>query len=1144
MTPWGETPLPRRRGDDHGDRPWPTFDPTRYDRDIQRWQRHWARIPLPRAQWYDEPSDLLDRQCAIAHVQTIKAIGNAASATLTTATFTSTSGNLLVACCQWSGAATFTSIGDSKSNTWTQVGTEGSNGVKCRMYYAKNITGGASHTVNFVQTNSPTAFPLLFVTEFSGLDTAAPFDVQAQNTGSSTAPNSGTTATRSRASSVLFAQVANNSSGTITYTAGSGYTIPTNGSEGNGASNATGAVEYQIVSAVGTDAGAFTISPTNNWICQIAVFMAPSASAPTWGFDGTPSQDAAIAAVLTRSRAQRTDATKADSVGPLRVADVTLSVPALSGWVQPARRPFAPPRLTQHALASPLLPTQTPNVEDWGSAEPDVMRPPLRALGGGAVDPQRIADVTTAVPSLPGWWAPPPTTRAAERRTPDPAVAPGPVQTTVAAATPSVASWQATIPIPEGMGVVQYQMLGQTAWPAIPDLIGVESGWVPRAVPLLRVTLQVAPVAPVTAAAAPTLPWEQASEPVRPPARPAWGTGRVEPSRLADVTATAPALSWRGSYADRVDPPARVQPLPGVWSVYTPPTLAAPTTGYVIAPDVPTPRIPYVYVLRSTFGMAGFDLSTTARPAFGGQQLTGWKLVQYTSLVGNLTPDAVPTQFWGTGDLAFRAVWRRPGAATMPEFPIPTQVPALSWQGWFPAKLDRARGVGSATPEGRISPLPIPPVPAPALPHLASSQPVVAKPQAVGVRPAVVLPVLPVNLIPPPRGVGADYPDWIAARWRWLYEPMAAPLKPDTDPFAPEFGRVLFPPPAVPGLRPLRSIPAGAVAPLRVQDVTTAVTALAWQGRYPDQIARRELARLGLHPLVTTAAFPGLDPTRQGWRPIFPDAIARRELVVAARPSVVLQTPSPYPIPGVTSWRPTYPDRLDAAARAIANGGWAFEPFARPNPASPDLAWQGWQPPFALPPARALDRGGASWSPRTLPFVPDHVGGLISAPSWLARAVVLPSLQPRGVDRFEAPIPDLRRDWGTSYPDRVPGWGIRPLPAGSNTAPEGNRAVSPVDWFTVDPVAPPRRLTDVKPGSVGPNPQVIIAPAVSLLWLPQAPMPRAARPISTGPTGLLTLPPDIIATAVPVVHLRPVRVTRPRFASMRLWRRRVHGGHV
>lgn len=219
---------------------------------------------------------------AIAHSQTVKVVGDVNATAVTTAAITTTTGNLTVVVCIWFGAGvTFTSMADSKGNTWTQIGSQQttSGNAKMRMYYAKNITGGASHTFTLT-VSANNSYPLLFVSEFSGIDTTSPFDVQAATTGSSTTPSSGVTATRAQADELLVGGLVDESSGVVTITAGTNFTIPTNGKEENGAANSTGAIEYQIVSSTGTDAGTFTISVSEPWGAQVATFKAPTTSVP------------------------------------------------------------------------------------------------------------------------------------------------------------------------------------------------------------------------------------------------------------------------------------------------------------------------------------------------------------------------------------------------------------------------------------------------------------------------------------------------------------------------------------------------------------------------------------------------------------------------------------------------------------------------------------------------------------------------------------------------------------------------------------------------------------------------------------------------------------------------------------------------
>src|SRR5580765_7201 len=85
----------------------------------------------------------------------------ASAATLTTAAFTSTPGNLLVAIFQvWTGSFGATPITDNKGNTWVPAvpifGGSGGSGL-LGIYYAANCLGGAGHTV----TVTPVASGLL-----------------------------------------------------------------------------------------------------------------------------------------------------------------------------------------------------------------------------------------------------------------------------------------------------------------------------------------------------------------------------------------------------------------------------------------------------------------------------------------------------------------------------------------------------------------------------------------------------------------------------------------------------------------------------------------------------------------------------------------------------------------------------------------------------------------------------------------------------------------------------------------------------------------------------------------------------------------------------------------------------------------------
>lgn len=116
-----------------------------------------------------------------------------ATSSVTTGTFTSTTGNFLVAGGVQDGTSTegATPWSDGGTNTWT--GNKSPNNTDsgtqfANIGYAKNITGKASQSVTY--TLGASTFPADALIEFSGVDTSAPEDVapswnkQLVNTGS------------------------------------------------------------------------------------------------------------------------------------------------------------------------------------------------------------------------------------------------------------------------------------------------------------------------------------------------------------------------------------------------------------------------------------------------------------------------------------------------------------------------------------------------------------------------------------------------------------------------------------------------------------------------------------------------------------------------------------------------------------------------------------------------------------------------------------------------------------------------------------------------------------------------------------------------------------------------------------------------
>lgn len=180
---------------------------------------------------------------------------SASSASLVSGSVTTTSGSTILIGTIWD-TASFTSVVDSKSNTWTQIDVEGTWGSapgRSRVYYAKNITGGASHTFTL---NLGAAAPCgISVLEITGADTTAPLDQHNQNRDISS-PFTLSAGLTTTSAAELIASFLGGTSGsnpaTHAETGLGSSTIQTATEETNGVSFYTFAWATKIVAATGT----------------------------------------------------------------------------------------------------------------------------------------------------------------------------------------------------------------------------------------------------------------------------------------------------------------------------------------------------------------------------------------------------------------------------------------------------------------------------------------------------------------------------------------------------------------------------------------------------------------------------------------------------------------------------------------------------------------------------------------------------------------------------------------------------------------------------------------------------------------------------------------------------------------------------
>lgn len=218
---------------------------------------------------------------AIALVQSNKAGPTGGSASLSV-TFSSstTSGNLIVVAFAWDSNGTVSSVTDNKSNTYSAAGSVANNtnsSTSCMIYYAKNISGGASHQVTVTISASTTI--RVAVAEYSGADTAAPLDQSAVGTGNTSSMV--TSSVTLSANNELLACIGMISDGFFAApTAGTGYT---NRQTWTGANDA--AYEDQILTggSGSSKTGAMTGAGSGNYVIKLATFIPPSASGPTVG---------------------------------------------------------------------------------------------------------------------------------------------------------------------------------------------------------------------------------------------------------------------------------------------------------------------------------------------------------------------------------------------------------------------------------------------------------------------------------------------------------------------------------------------------------------------------------------------------------------------------------------------------------------------------------------------------------------------------------------------------------------------------------------------------------------------------------------------------------------------------------------------
>lgn len=196
--------------------------------------------------------------------------------TVTVTTSSSGSGNFLVASCAQDSITATLSITDNLSDAWTAATatTESVFNIQQQLFYLVNTPSGVTSVVCHSNTSTPNVL-IGIVEEFSGVATSSVVDGTQQNatTRGFSNPATWTTPTITTTNAADLLIQANADGNSTTYTASTGWTLPTGGQSSN-AFHRNSALQYRIVSSTGTYAptGSFTVGGNSNTLVTLFAF--------------------------------------------------------------------------------------------------------------------------------------------------------------------------------------------------------------------------------------------------------------------------------------------------------------------------------------------------------------------------------------------------------------------------------------------------------------------------------------------------------------------------------------------------------------------------------------------------------------------------------------------------------------------------------------------------------------------------------------------------------------------------------------------------------------------------------------------------------------------------------------------------------
>lgn len=157
---------------------------------------------------------------------------------------------------------------DNLGNTYTQVVAVPLTGDgDTSAYFRCQVTTAGTPTIVATTTSAENR---AWCAQASTGYAASAFDIaSAGGHGTSTTPSDTTGSATTQADEVVFVLAANTLGGTVTYTAGSGFTLDTQFQSGD---QMACAIAHKIVAATGTQTGGFTMSASKEWSAVVVTF--------------------------------------------------------------------------------------------------------------------------------------------------------------------------------------------------------------------------------------------------------------------------------------------------------------------------------------------------------------------------------------------------------------------------------------------------------------------------------------------------------------------------------------------------------------------------------------------------------------------------------------------------------------------------------------------------------------------------------------------------------------------------------------------------------------------------------------------------------------------------------------------------------